>query len=212
MERNSLLRQTPVREGLGAVRYRDSLASVEIGDSTRHPQKPEVCAGREREPLHRTHEKRSGIVIQSTVTLDEIVPHFGIGADRRIDESRGLHGSGGLHSFAETLAHLPGLAGGRFRDLPGLDARHMDHEIDTVEHRARELATVAFYFSWRILAGNFRIAEIATGTRIHGGHELATRGVRATHAHAIHGNLAVFERLTQSLENTLVEFQKLIEK
>lgn len=61
-------------------------------------------------------------------------------------------------------------------------------------------------------AGFLRISHIATRTRIHRSDEREPTGISTAHVYTVYRDLTVFEGLSQSLEEGLIEFEELVKK
>jgi hypothetical protein len=101
---------------------------------------------------------------------------------------------------------------GRRREHVGRHRRHFDLQVDAVEQRAAQPASVASDLVRRAAAGRPRIAEVAAGAGVHRRHELEAGRKVGPGAGARDGEPAGLERLPQCLEGGARELRKLVEE
>ena len=97
-------------------------------------------------------------------------------------------------------------------ELDGARPRQREHEVDTVEERARDTVPVTIELHRRARALRGRIAAGAAGAQVHRPDELEARRERRAAADARDRDDAVFERLPQRLEGGTRKLGELVEQ
>jgi hypothetical protein len=85
-------------------------------------------------------------------------------------------------------------------------------QVDAIEQGSGETRPVARHLLLGATAAAPRIAEIATGTRIHRGDELEPRRKDGLPRRPRNMDFAVLEGLAQYLQDAAIEFRQLIQK
>ena len=90
--------------------------------------------------------------------------------------------------------------------------RYLDLQIQSIQQRAGQPASIASDLSGATDTVFGAVAIIATGTGIHGGDKHKPRRKPQRAAGAGHGDMAILERLPQTVERGTAEFASLIQK
>ena len=167
-----------VRECLRHVRRLDRVGSGERGDRRRDARDTRTSASRERQLLDGPREQRIGLLVSARSPRGE-------SRARRSDPLADRSGS---------LALPCG-------ELDRARARDHDHEVETIEQRARELVAVRGEPLGGTRARDRRISARAARAQIHRPDELERRRVERRPFGAGDADLTVLERLSQCLQS-----------
>src|SRR5439155_25569196 len=87
-----------------------------------------------------------------------------------------------------------------------VDTGDFDVDVDAVQQRAADALLVAHDGGGGTAAFSDRVAEEATGTGIHGGHQHEVGGIGNGSLRARYGDHFVFQRLTHDFQDVLPKF------
>ena len=136
-------------------------------------------------------------------------PHLRVEARVRVREALPLDGAHGPHARGDGGR---GLARRGFRQLLVVHTRHVEEDVDAVEHGAGDAALVARRRVGGADALARGVAAVAAGAGVLGGHEGEAGGEGGGRARAADGDRAVLQRLAQHLQHLRAEFGQLVEE
>ncbi len=99
-----------------------------------------------------------------------------------------------------------------FREILDFYTRNSDEEIDSIEDGSRELGTISFYLRFAADTLLFFVSEKSAWTRIEGTYEYKLCRIIIARIDSIDAYLAIFERLSEHLEEFPWELEEFIEK
>ena len=179
---------------------------AQIGDRARDPHHPMHAPRGELESARHIEQDLPGLVVHGTggEELATTQPTVGATSVPVVATEPGLHDPRRHRVVALRIL--------RSDQLVSFHAGHDDTQVDAVEQRPADAAHVALRLPDRAAARARRISVPAAAAGVHGGDELEPRriGHRAVGAHDLDG--AVFERLTEGIEDVAVELGELIEE
>ncbi len=151
----------------------------------------------------------SSLFFYRSVFLYVDVRHFSISMKLRSLESFFLYCSDKFDNMSILFCSFLFFFLFEFSDF---DTRNLDKNIDTIKNRSREAGSIFFYDMRATATFFFWISEKSTWTGVHGSNKRKPRRISTTHIHAIDGDFAIFEWLSESLKNMFVELEKFIKK
>src|SRR5690606_34423333 len=86
-------------------------------------------------------------------------------------------------------------------ELVGVEPADRDPEVETVEQRTRDPASIPFYRSRLTLACLYPIAGVSAGARVGGGDQLDASGKGHGHPPPSEGHRTLLERLAEGIES-----------
>ena len=184
-------------------------ACVEVGYCAGHLEDAVVGAGGESPFVDGGFEHGQGGIVEAAVFAYRPGGHLGVGVDVFPVETVHLDVAGPGNPFADGGGGFFGAVAG---ELPDVDGRDLYVNVYPVEKGAGYAGPVLVDLGGRAGAGAFRVAEVAAGTGVHGRDEHEPGGEGDGVVHAGDCDLAVFQGLTQGVENVAVELGELIEE
>ena len=185
------------------------LRTVQIRNGSGYPQYPVMA------PCGETHALKGGLHqrvapgIKLTEPAHHRGRHLGVAGDTGALKPPGLDGPGGVHPLLD-------LSGGFRLGLSphGLVFHRGDiyMEVDPVQQRTGDLLNVLLHLFVRAGALPGGVAPPAALAGIHGAHQLELGGEPQGAACPCHGDDAVLQGLTESLQHVPVKFRQLVQK
>lgn len=143
----------PEGDGFADVAARDRAGAVEVGDGAGDAKDPVIASGGEVQALGRAQQKLAALVVEHGDAIQKFAFGFGVGAYpgcRQLGETLRLDVSRAGNPLGN---HRPLFAGRGLGHLLRGKRRHVDMEIDAVEHRARNAALIVPAAARRLRAG-----------------------------------------------------------
>ena len=194
------------------MRRQDGLASGQVGNCAGQLQRAMIGARRKVELAHR----RAHQAVASFVQFAELAhlghAHIGVTDNIRrtgLRKALQLSLAGGLHALADVGGSLAEPVAAQFFVI---HPRHLDVDVDPVEHRAGNPFLVLGHGRRGAGAGLLRIAIITARTRVHSCHQLevGTKGQRSLGA--ADGDNFVLHRLAHNFDGAAAEFGELVQE
>lgn len=192
------------------MRELDIGRSFEISDRAGELEESEVDPSREIHTFEGFLEEFIFLLTERAVFFDILLSDFGIAGFLRSLESFGTLDACSFDLFFDISR--TSCLGRPISEILHLHSRHSDEEIDTIEDGSGELRTVAFDLRLATRTGFFFVSEVSARTRIERTDEDEFRRVGITRIDPIDGDFAVFEGLSQHLQEMSVKFEEFIEE
>ena len=199
-------------QGFGQVGGADALCPGQVGNGAGHLQHPVVGPGGKPHAAECPPHEGAGLRLQQAdfaqgpggqlgVAVDPFQPHGGV--------TGALNLPGGLHPGADGRAGLAlGLAG----KLVVAHRGHLYLQVDAVQQGAADALLIAGNGAGWAGAGMGRVAVIAAGAWVHGGHQHKAAGEYCAARHPAHRYLAILHGLTQNLQCVPLELRQFVQK
>lgn len=204
------MRGHSVAEGFGNVWHRDRGGAVEVSDRASDLEHAEVRAGGEAESVGGGDEEIAGGGVDGGFAVEPAAGDLGVGCD-----TEEVAVACGLARACRVDAGADG--GGRFAECAGTDGvggdgADADVHIDAVGEGAGETGGVAVDVGGEAGADRVGFAGAAARARVHRGDEGEPGGVGDGRGGAGEHNRAIFERLTETVEDLARELEQFVQK
>lgn len=130
----------PVLDGLRDMRRADVRLPRQISDRPRNLEHPIVGPGAESQLGHRHLQQLFPFGADGAMTLDVLRAHSGVGVDPSAFEPSELDLTGSAYPFPDLFRAFGFDLGD---DVPELDLRHLDLDVDAIEKRTGDLGVIA---------------------------------------------------------------------